>query len=67
MDEEPEFGQRREGGVIGRTHRGRLQVVLTNTLNARGSKAAGSHEALTAVDGTDYGVHSPTWISRFTE
>ena len=24
-------------------------------------------EALTAVFGTDYGVHSPTWISRFTD
>ena len=23
--------------------------------------------ALIAVDGTDYGVHSPTWISRFTD
>src|SRR5204862_6231852 len=24
-------------------------------------------EALIAVWGTDYGVHSPTWISRFTD
>ena len=24
-------------------------------------------EALIAACGTDYGVHSPTWISRFTE
>jgi 2-polyprenyl-6-methoxyphenol hydroxylase-like FAD-dependent oxidoreductase len=24
-------------------------------------------EALVAVDGTDYGIHSPTWISRFTD
>ena len=24
-------------------------------------------EALVAADGTDYGVHSPTWISRFTD
>jgi 3-(3-hydroxy-phenyl)propionate hydroxylase len=24
-------------------------------------------EALIVVDGTDYGVHSPTWISRFTD
>ena len=24
-------------------------------------------DALIAVDGTDYGVHSPTWISRFTD
>ena len=24
-------------------------------------------EALVAVYGTDYGVHSPTWISRFTD
>jgi 3-(3-hydroxy-phenyl)propionate hydroxylase len=24
-------------------------------------------EALVAVYGTDYGIHSPTWISRFTD
>ena len=24
-------------------------------------------EALIAVDGTDYGCHSPLWISRFTD
>ena len=24
-------------------------------------------EALIAVYGTDYGAHSPTWISRFTD
>lgn len=24
-------------------------------------------EALIVVDGTDYGVHSPTWISRFSD
>ena len=24
-------------------------------------------EALVAADGTDYGAHSPTWISRFTD
>src|SRR5713226_3531119 len=24
-------------------------------------------EALVAVCGTDYGIHSPTWISRFTD
>jgi 2-polyprenyl-6-methoxyphenol hydroxylase-like FAD-dependent oxidoreductase len=24
-------------------------------------------EALIAVCGTDYGIHSPTWISRFTD
>jgi len=24
-------------------------------------------EALISADGTDYGVHNPTWISRFTD
>jgi 2-polyprenyl-6-methoxyphenol hydroxylase-like FAD-dependent oxidoreductase len=24
-------------------------------------------DALIAVEGTDYGIHSPTWISRFTD
>ena len=70
MDEEPEFGMRREGGGIGRVgDGGRVQVVLTEQYLEHASEPAlqDLSEALIAVYGTDYGVHNPTWISRFTD
>ncbi|MDX6708371.1 MAG: 3-(3-hydroxy-phenyl)propionate hydroxylase [Solirubrobacteraceae bacterium] len=68
MDEEPEFGMR-TGGGIGRSDRGSVRVVLTEQHLEHISEPTLQHlsEALIAVDGTDYGVHSPTWISRFTD
>jgi 2-polyprenyl-6-methoxyphenol hydroxylase-like FAD-dependent oxidoreductase len=68
MDEEPEFGLR-EGGGIGRSDRGSVRVVLTEQHLEHTSEPTLQYlsEALIAVDGTDYGVHSPTWISRFTD
>ena len=68
MDEEPEFGLR-DGGGIGRADGGRVRVVLTEQhLEHTGEPTLEDlSEALIAVDGTDYGVHSPTWISRFTD
>jgi FAD binding domain-containing protein/aromatic ring hydroxylase-like protein len=68
MDEEPEFGLR-EGGGIGRSDRGSVRVVLTEQHVEHTSEPTLQYlsEALIAVDGTDYGVHSPTWISRFTD
>ena len=68
MDEEPEFGMR-EGGGIGRADGGRVRVVLTEQHLEHTSEPTlqDLSEALIAVDGTDYGVHSPTWISRFTD
>jgi 2-polyprenyl-6-methoxyphenol hydroxylase-like FAD-dependent oxidoreductase len=68
MDEEPEFGIR-TGGGIGRSDRGSVRVVLTEQHLEHISEPTLQHlsEALIAVDGTDYGVHSPTWISRFTD
>jgi 3-(3-hydroxy-phenyl)propionate hydroxylase len=68
MDEEPEFGIR-TGGGIGRSDRGSVRVVLTEQHLEHISEPTLRHlsEALIAVDGTDYGVHSPTWISRFTD
>ncbi len=67
-DEEPEFGMR-EGGGIGRADGGRVRVVLTDQHleHTNEPTLADVSEALIAVDGTDYGVHSPTWISRFTD
>jgi 2-polyprenyl-6-methoxyphenol hydroxylase-like FAD-dependent oxidoreductase len=73
MDEEPEIGMRREGGGIGPVNRvdggGPYRVVLTEkpAEHAREPDLSDLSEALTVVYGTDYGVHSPTWISRFTD
>lgn len=69
MDEEPEFGIR-EGGGIGRAADGRLvRVALAEQRvdHTRDPTLQDLSEALIAVDGTDYGVHSPSWISRFTD
>jgi 2-polyprenyl-6-methoxyphenol hydroxylase-like FAD-dependent oxidoreductase len=68
MDEEPEFGLR-EGGGIGPSDSGSVRVVLTAQQLEHASEPTlqDLSAALIAVDGTDYGVHSPTWISRFTD
>ena len=68
MDEEPEIGLR-GGGGIGRADGGRIGVVLAERdLEHSGEPTLEDlREALIAVDGTDHGVHSPTWISRFTD
>ena len=68
MDEEPEIGLR-GGGGIGRAEGGRIGVALTERHLEHTSEPtlADVREALIAVDGTDHGVHSPTWISRFTD
>jgi 3-(3-hydroxy-phenyl)propionate hydroxylase len=73
MDEEPEIGMRREGGGIGPVDRveggGRYRVVLKeqHDENAGEPTLRDLREALLGAYGTDYGVHSPTWISRFTD
>jgi 3-(3-hydroxy-phenyl)propionate hydroxylase len=68
MDEEPELGLR-GGGGIGQADGGRIRVVLTEQHLEHTSEPTleDLSEALVAVDGTDHGVHSPTWISRFTD
>ena len=69
LAEEPEFGLR-EGGGIGRAADEELvRVALTeqHLEHTREPTLQDLSEALIAVDGTDYGVHSPTWISRFTD
>jgi 2-polyprenyl-6-methoxyphenol hydroxylase-like FAD-dependent oxidoreductase len=68
MDEEPELGMR-GGGGIGRGDGGSVRVVLTERQLEHTSEPTlqDVSEALIVVDGTDYGVHSPTWISRFTD
>ena len=68
MDEEPELGLR-GGGGIGRGDGGSIRVVLSEPDLEHTSEPTleDLREALIAVDGTDYRVHSPTWISRFTD
>jgi 2-polyprenyl-6-methoxyphenol hydroxylase-like FAD-dependent oxidoreductase len=73
MDEEPEVGMRPEGGGIGPVNReeggGPFRVVLLEKHVEHTSEPTlqDLSEALVAAYGTDYGVHSPTWISRFTD
>jgi len=73
MAEEPEWGIRHDAlGVHGLNRLeggGPVRVVVTE----RHLRAASEptlrdlSEALIAVYGTDYGIHSPVWISRFTD
>jgi hypothetical protein len=73
MDDEPEVGMRPEGGGIGPVNRddsgGPFRVVLLEKYveHAREPSLQDLSEALVAAYGTDFGVHSPTWISRFTD
>ena len=73
MDEEPEIGMRPEGGGIGPVNRaeggGPYRVVLLEKYVEHTSEPTLQvlSEALVAAYGTDYGVRSPTWISRFTD
>jgi len=69
-DEAPELGMRPEGGGIGPVKDGGpFRVVLKEQPdeNAGEPTLQDLHEALIAAYGTDYGAHSPTWISRFTD
>ncbi|HEY7092692.1 MAG TPA: FAD-dependent monooxygenase [Ktedonobacterales bacterium] len=73
MDEKPEIGVRREGGGIGPVNReqggGLYGVVLKEQQVEHTSEPTFQElrEALIAAYGTDYGAHSPAWISRFTD
>lgn len=72
MREEPEFGLRHDAlGFHGlsKTESGRVLVVVTEaTLDRNGQPTLRDlSEALVAVYGTDFGLHSATWISRFTD
>jgi 3-(3-hydroxy-phenyl)propionate hydroxylase len=73
MDEEPAIGVRPEGGGIGPVNRveggGPFRVVLKERRVDHTTEPGlqDLSEALGAAYGTDYGVHSPTWISRFTD
>jgi 3-(3-hydroxy-phenyl)propionate hydroxylase len=71
--EEPAWGLRQDAvgsHAIARAENGRsVRIVLTEPqlrLDAEPTMREVS-EALVAVYGTDYGIHSPTWVSRFTD
>ena len=70
MDEEPEFGTRPEGGGIGRIRDGGpIRVVLTEQhLEDTGDPSINDlRQAIVAVYGTDFGLRSAAWVSRFTD
>ena len=73
MDEQPELGLRPEGGGIGPVNReeggGPFGVVLKEQQveHANEPTLQDLREALVVAYGTDYGVHSPVRISRFTD
>jgi 2-polyprenyl-6-methoxyphenol hydroxylase-like FAD-dependent oxidoreductase len=72
-DDEPEIGMRPEGGGIGPVNRkeggGPYGVVLLEKHIEHTSKPTlhDVSQALIGAYGTDFGVHSPTWVSRFTD
>jgi 2-polyprenyl-6-methoxyphenol hydroxylase-like FAD-dependent oxidoreductase len=73
MHEQPEIGMRREGGGIGPVNRaeggGPFRVVLIepHVEHDNDPTLEELSEVLVGAYGTDYGVHSPTWISRFND
>jgi 2-polyprenyl-6-methoxyphenol hydroxylase-like FAD-dependent oxidoreductase len=73
MDEEPELGFRHDSvgtHAIGRREAGEpIRIVLTERdVEHTGDPSMDElREALVAVYGTDYGLRSANWISRFTD
>ena len=65
----PEFGLRPGGGIGPAEGGDRIRVVLTEPqVEHTGEPTLQDvSEALIATDGTDYGVHSLSWTSRFTD
>ncbi len=83
MTEEPELGVRRtpsgmhalgkvdyevKDGEVVYQKGGKVGVMLTEPqVGTREPTLGDLREGLIAVYGTDYGMHSPTWITRFTD
>jgi 3-(3-hydroxy-phenyl)propionate hydroxylase len=73
MSEEPEWGIRRDGNgtqALGPLDDGkRVGVVVSEPYDGQTGEPTlrDLSRALIAVWGNDYGVHNPTWISRFTD
>jgi len=73
LEEEPDWGMRRDAiGLHGlsRMDDGKtVRVMITEQRAGRAGDPGLSDlsEGLIAVYGTDYGVHNPSWISRFSD
>jgi 3-(3-hydroxy-phenyl)propionate hydroxylase len=73
VTEEPEWGLRRDASGIHSSSRTVDSDAVTMLVTERDSGHTGEpsladlSDALVSVFGTDYGVHSPSWISRFTD
>jgi 3-(3-hydroxy-phenyl)propionate hydroxylase len=72
VDQEPEWGIRRDAlgvNAFSRLENGGVGVLVTERHVGHTSEPTlrDLSEALIAVYGTDYGIHSPTSISRFTD
>src|SRR5262245_15073776 len=72
MRDDPEFGIRYDDNgtqAIGPLEDGRVRVVVTERYAGQTTEPTlrDLSQALVAIWGTDFGVHSPTWISRFTD
>ena len=72
MDEEPEFGFRRDSAgnhALGRAEGGLVGVLITEGELARTGEPSIDElrQALVTVYGTDFGLRRATWISRFTD
>jgi hypothetical protein len=72
MANEPEWGIHRDGGVLHvvmKLEDGPVRVLVAAPQIGRTGEPTleDVSEALIAARGTDYGMHSPTWISRFTD
>ena len=71
--EEPEWGFRNDAvgthaiGKLEDGRRARVVLIEQHVGAANEPTLRDVSEALVAVYGTDYGIHSPTWISRFTD
>lgn len=72
LTDEPKWGMHRDAaGIhgIGKAEGGTARIVLTEPqLRVDDEPGLGEvSQALIGIYGTDYGIHNPTWISRFTD
>ncbi|HEX3680809.1 MAG TPA: FAD-dependent monooxygenase [Galbitalea sp.] len=72
LAEEPEWGMRHDATglhALSKLDDGLVRVLVTEVQPGRtGEPSLGDlREELIRVYGTDYGVHSPVWITRFTD
>lgn len=71
LTEEPEWGLRADAigtHALSRTESGKAGIMVTEAAIGSGDPdLATLRQAMIAHYGTDYGVHSPTYITRFTD